>query len=453
MKHTLFPHQLDDIEAGLEFSPLALWHVPGSGKSASAVFIAKANDCDFVIAIVPTTAVYVIADEVEKWAPGEWDVQVWRKKGDVPLTHTTQKIFAIVPWSLLSITVAADQLRQLRPAMLWVDEVHFGKNAESKRGKALWGGIAAPAGLVEVAERLLFTSGTPMPNGRVSELYGLCRTFGDIPRDMTLWQHKRKNGMMTQQFVGRRRIWKEHGAKRDFIAGLRKKHKDRGDWRRISKDELSAIVGLPPRRWKLVPEQPTLGFLREYRAALARTARERDIKDVEAWSVVRRMIAEAKVPSCISYISDLLESGAEKVLVFAHHTSVIDALLEGLTGDYGPIVVLDGRTNELGRRQFSESFNNGSDVRIAIGQIQAAGTALTLHANGACRDVVFAEGTPVPGDLAQAADRIHRIGQPNSCIAHLMVMRETIEDSILRAVFTKLEDIEALVGDRAVEIA
>nr|KAF6497832.1 SWI/SNF related, matrix associated, actin dependent regulator of chromatin, subfamily a like 1 [Rousettus aegyptiacus] len=40
--------------------------------------------------------------------------------------------------------------------------------------------------------------------------------------------------------------------------------------------------------------------------------------------------AEAKIPSVIEYILDLLESGREKFLVFAHHKVVLDAITKVL---------------------------------------------------------------------------------------------------------------------------
>lgn len=449
--HPLFPHQIENIEAGLEHAKLALWDVPGAGKTRSAIHIAMANKCEFCMIIVPTTAVYAIAEEIEKFAPGHWDVKVCRTKHQLPKMQPDVATFIVVPWSILSIESAADQLRSLTYDLVVADEVHFGKSSDSKRGGALWGTDRKPfAGIMDCAERGVIMSGTPIPNGRASEMYGFARWMGDIPKGLSLWDHKRQNGHMVRINIGRRAVWKEKGARPEFLAKVRDRHAAKGDYKRIGKEALNATAGLKPRRWKLVPQHPTPAFLKEYRAAMVAAAE--DDKDVDAWPTVRRMVGVAKVNAAVEYISDLLESGAEKVLVFAQHHDVIDGLERALSKDYGHVPVLDGRSVENTRKQFSTRFNNNPDVRVAVGQIMAAGTAITLHANGACTDVVFVEGSPVPGELAQAADRIHRIGQPNACIAHLMVMQSTIEDQILRTVMAKLDDIETLIGDKALEL-
>ncbi|GCB84085.1 hypothetical protein scyTo_0024848, partial [Scyliorhinus torazame] len=46
----------------------------------------------------------------------------------------------------------------------------------------------------------------------------------------------------------------------------------------------------------------------------------------EALLLFYNRTAEAKVRSIIEYVSDLLESGRDKFLVFGHHRLVLDAL-------------------------------------------------------------------------------------------------------------------------------
>ena len=56
---------------------------------------------------------------------------------------------------------------------------------------------------------------------------------------------------------------------------------------------------------------------------------------------LRHQIGVAKLQGSIDAICDMLEGCNRKVVVFAHHTDVIDGLMRGLA-DYNPVKI-DGR--------------------------------------------------------------------------------------------------------------
>ena len=119
----------------------------------------------------------------------------------------------------------------------------------------------------------------------------------------------------------------------------------------------------------------------------------------------------AKASSVAAYALDLLQNAGTKILVFAHHKAVMDALeqnlVRGLKGAKA-MMRIDGTTPPRERQRLVEAFQNNPSTRLALLSVTAAGTGLTLTAASA---VLFAELHWTPGVLVQAEDRAHRIGQ------------------------------------------
>lgn len=70
--------------------------------------------------------------------------------------------------------------------------------------------------------------------------------------------------------------------------------------------------------------------------------------------------------------------------------------------------------------------------------IRAGGVGLTLTA---ASTVIFAELSWTPGDLIQAEDRAHRIGQVASVNIYYLLANDTVDDIIWDVVQSKLENL------------
>ncbi len=88
-----------------------------------------------------------------------------------------------------------------------------------------------------------------------------------------------------------------------------------------------------------------------------------------------------------------------------------------------------------------DSFQNDPDTRIFIGNIKAAGTAITLTASDR---VYFVEQEWVPGDNTQAAQRCHRIGQTKSVNAIFVTISGSLDEKIGAILARKAKDIHAV---------
>lgn len=154
---------------------------------------------------------------------------------------------------------------------------------------------------------------------------------------------------------------------------------------------------------------------------------------------LRHDTAVAKVPFVLSYLEDCLEA-EDKVIVFAHHRDVLEAIQEGLRV---PSVLLYGGMTAAKKQKAIDSFQNDPACRVFIGQTQAAGVGITLTAGS---HVVFAELDWVPGNIAQAEDRAHRFGQEQKVLVTYLVVDGTVDSLIARSIVTKKVVIDAVYG-------
>lgn len=150
--------------------------------------------------------------------------------------------------------------------------------------------------------------------------------------------------------------------------------------------------------------------------------------------------AEIKLPSTLEYVDDLLESG-HKMLVFAHHQSILDALEGHCLVSKVRTIRIDGRTTPSTRQDLCTAFQSDPSLRIALLSITAASTGLTLTA---ATTVIFAELFWNPGVLLQAEDRAHRIGQCDAVNVHYLLAKGTTDDSIWPLILKKLNMLEAV---------
>jgi SNF2 family DNA or RNA helicase len=160
----------------------------------------------------------------------------------------------------------------------------------------------------------------------------------------------------------------------------------------------------------------------------------------EDLSRFRRLSGIAKVQPALELIESEFDAGLDCIVLFAQHTAVIDALRVGLA-KHRPVVV-DGRVAAADRTKAVDAFQAGR-ANVFIGQIQAAGTAITL--TRAC-EALFVELSYVPGDNAQAADRIYRIGQTRPCRVRFLSLAHSIDEIIVKVVREKVAMIQELMS-------
>lgn len=149
----------------------------------------------------------------------------------------------------------------------------------------------------------------------------------------------------------------------------------------------------------------------------------------------------AKVDMCLNMISNAVESG-HKILLFSQFTTMLDHLAKRLEEEKISYYMLTGSTSKEKRAWMVENFNT-DDTQVFCISLKAGGTGLNLTA----ADIVI-HFDPW-WNLAvqnQATDRAHRIGQKNVVNVYKLIVKDTIEENIV-----KLQEKKRELADQILE--
>lgn len=152
-------------------------------------------------------------------------------------------------------------------------------------------------------------------------------------------------------------------------------------------------------------------------------------------SDLRHKTALVKLPMCIKYVDELLSSTSDSVVVFAHHTDVLEKLHEHYQDR---CVLLTGATPMKERPEVIRKFQAG-ERRIFLGSLKAAGVGINLHQ--ACV-AIFVEIDWVPATMTQAEDRLCRIGQKKMVHVIHLVLNFTLDVNMSKRVIAKQNAID-----------
>jgi SWI/SNF-related matrix-associated actin-dependent regulator 1 of chromatin subfamily A len=128
------------------------------------------------------------------------------------------------------------------------------------------------------------------------------------------------------------------------------------------------------------------------------------------------------------------------VVVFGHHHDVLQSIYEKFKDI---AVIATGNETAEERDMAVQKFQNDPNVKLFVASIMAMGVGVTLTAASVA---IFAEIEWRPGDLIQAEDRLHRIGQKNSVLIQYVIVDKSIDGFMLEKIFTKTEIIERITN-------
>lgn len=321
------------------------------------------------------------------------------------------------------------------------DEAHKIKNPETQQSRAV-------LHISKTVKMALALSGTPMTN-RPIELWP---TLNVVRPD--LFPSREKFAWRYCKPVYTRWGWQYTGATR--MKELNTILKENLMIRRLKEDVLPE---LPAKQRRVIPFR--LSSYKEYNRAQnqflewlknidpVKAKRAKKSQGLTKVGYLLRLVSELKRQWVVSWIRDFLEDGDSKLVTFTCHTAVVDTLLKEFKNE---VVYIDGRVTRPQERQKAvRLFQTNPTKRLFVGNVHAAGTGLTLTASS---HVAFLDLPHTPGDLAQAEDRVHRIGQKNKVTIHYLITLDTMEEKLCSIIQSKSKVLSAIMdsGESAQDI-
>ena len=388
--------------------------------------------------IAPASLVYNWSSEIQRFAP-ELTVRMvtgTAAERRMALTEAGTEDILLTSYDLLKRDISEYEKYQFQCEI--IDEAQYIKNANTQAAKAV----------KEVqAEFKLALTGTPVEN-RLSELcsifdylmpgflysYKKFREEVEIPAVQNSDEDAMKRlQKMIRPFVLRR-------LKKEVLTDLPDKLEE-NMFVQLTGEQQKLYDAHVKRMMLMLDKQSEEEFKTSKITILAELTKLRQICCDPSLVFTDYKADSAKTEMCLNMICNAVASG-HKILLFSQFTTMLDHLANRLEEEKISYYMLTGATSKEKRAQMVESFNN-DDTQVFCISLKAGGTGLNLTA----ADIVI-HFDPW-WNLAvqnQATDRAHRIGQKNVVNVYKLIVKDTIEENIM-----KLQEKKRELADQILE--
>jgi len=423
----------------------------GLGKTVQAILYSRLVNAKQTIIVCPASLKLNWKREIQKWTRNQSTIILSGKGTPFLLQYN----YYIINYDILQNWQS--YLSDLQPDILIVDEIHYVKNASTRRSKylkKLAGDINSVIGL----------SGTPIENSP-KELYNII------------------NIIRPDLFVNRLKYLKRYCGRGGFYGfkeatNTEELHQILRYSLMIRRNKTDVLTELPDKLYTTIPLPITtrrqydlclynihkyltekvlqeveiaklaalsandVQYLTEDAAAISQKIFDAEEKQnpLTRLEMLKQIAVEGKMTSVIQWIENFLQSG-NKLVVFCEHVNTIQILQEKFIKNS---VVIYGAISIAKRDEAVQKFQTKKHINLFIGN-KAAEVGLTLTA---ASSVAMIEFPWTPGAVQQRIDRVHRIGQRNTVNVYYLVAENTIEERIISILSQKLQMISAVVDGR-----
>jgi len=439
----LFAHQVSGAAFLGDRKGALLADTMGLGKTRTAIAAADIASLNNILVLAPASVQINWQREFLKWSNASRPVYVASSRGSI-LNKTG---VCIVGYQLAIDKRIRHQILASRWDLIIADEAHYLKEPDANRTQALYGPYCdGTNGFVSSADRTWLMTGTPTPN-----------------HPGELWVHLRNLHTQGIEVDGKLRSYADfldhYTTSRPTKFGVKiiggknfEELREKIDPFVLKRTKEDVAHSIPPVTFgDVVLESDDL--LKDIKALengpagdYIRDVLEGDDEIFDAGiefaelSTLRRYVGLAKVKPTVDLIKNDLGSNREKMVVFAYHRDVIEALRLSLHKDF-KTVTLTGDTSITQRQKAIDDFQEDPDTRLFIGQIEAAGTGINLFAGN---QVLFVEQSWVPANNEQAVSRVHRTGQKSPVTVRFVSLAGTIDEAVTATLRRKTKIITEL---------
>tara|TARA_Y100001968_G_scaffold301697_1_gene314258 strand:- start:911 stop:2515 length:1605 start_codon:yes stop_codon:yes gene_type:complete len=407
----LFPHQISGVSWLLSKRKAILADEMGLGKTLTALLAAKTLSKFLKINIMVIAPIGLHS--------------FWQKEAKILGINIELKSWSAIPKEFIA-----------GRNLLIVDEAHFAQSIHTKRTKSLLRLSRHP-----FLTFIWLLSGTPIRNGRASELFPLLAAI-DHPLGRNYLKFKSK-------FCESHMHYASFHLKSDLesLKSLNELRVAVAPYMLTRTKD--TVLQLPPKIRKVyevkLPFNENKGFT--YRVELAidnyRQRVDRGFVRAETESLVllgalRQISAEFKLPFVRTFLEELFVQN-KSVVLFSSFLKPLILLRQYVQGE-----LLTGAQSLKEREEIIDSFQGGH-CKLLLATYGAAGVGYTLHK---AKHVVLLDRPWTPGEVKQAEDRCHRLGMDGPLTSHWFKLgfADQLVDGLLTG---KEEKISILIGHKS----
>jgi len=436
----------------------------GLGKSVQAIGYLNMNlDACPAVVVCPASLKGNWKREIKKWTGDKFNVLIVSglpKPHEKTIVNQKQDIY-IINYDILANRTKIDKtdkpefmggkkkrveipntgwidfLPAINPKTLILDEIHYVKDNNAARTKAI-------KKLAKSCEHVIGLSGTPIIN-RPIEFYNAIQMIN--PSVFPGWRY-----YATEFCAGYEGQW---GWDVSGSSNTELLHKIMTSTIMLRRKKADVLSDLPAKQRSVVPleidnrsdytaaESDIIGWIAKNfgdRAAEKASYAEALVE----FEKLKQLAVHGKMKAVIEWVSDFLLSD-EKLIIFADHKFVVDALMDAFSGI---AVKIDGSTPVKDRMTVVDAFQNDPNVRLFVGT-KAAKEGLTLTA---ASNVAFAELWWDPLSHSQAEDRCYgRLSDLHGANIWYLIAQDTVEEKIAALLDHKHKILTSILDGETVE--
>jgi SNF2 family DNA or RNA helicase len=429
LKGILFPFQKDGVSFIESHAGRALIaDEMGLGKTVQALaWLQLHPELRPAVIVAPASLKFNWKKEAENWL-SDPNIEILSGKKSY---KTTGKIL-IINYDILGEWV--ENLKKIKPQTLIMDEVHYIKSNKTIRTQAA-------KELAKGIPHLITLSGTPIMN-RPIEMYNAINLIDNTLFPNAWVYAKRYCGAYNNGYG-----WDFNGA-----SNTEELHQKLINTCMIRRKKIDVLKDLPEKITSFVPisinneleyksaENNFIQYVRETKGNDA-AVKASNAEMLTQINLLKQLCIKGKLNGTIEWIENFLESG-QKLVVFVTHIDTVNQLME----HFKTAVRFDGTVSLTDRDKAVTDFQENPNVNLFLGMLDSqgkpSGVGITLTAAYATATIEYQWS---PGVHDQADDRIHRIGQKNSCINYKLIALNTIEEKIALMLDKKRKVLDSIL--------